>query len=183
MPLVRVRILHGKTLLAAPSRPFAADATLQHVVGKALETFLEYSVNVLEVYPDADEKEMKKSQFFPDDFESITINDIAAMGFFWVAVVQRMDGLSTPAARAGPAAASSSGIGSSSGGGLSDSLGAMMQRERGEEATWPPPAIGATFNVRIHNSLLVHLQAEGLGWHPLRGRSGARIPDSPTRHP
>jgi hypothetical protein len=28
MPLVRVRILHGKTLLAAPSRPFAADATL-----------------------------------------------------------------------------------------------------------------------------------------------------------
>ena len=42
----------------------------------------------------------------------------------------------------------------------------MMQRERGEEVTWPPLAIGATFNVRIFNALLVHLQAEGLGWHP-----------------
>ena len=63
---------------------------------------------MLEVYPGADESQIKKSQFFPDDFESITTNDIAAMGFFWVALVQRMDGLSTPAARAGPSAASSS---------------------------------------------------------------------------
>ena len=46
MPLVRVRILHGKTQLAAPSRPFAADATLHYVVGKALEPFAEYAVNV-----------------------------------------------------------------------------------------------------------------------------------------
>ena len=139
---------------------------MQHVVGKALEACTDYSVNVLEVYPDADETQLKKSQFYPDDFESITIEDVASMGFFWVALVQRMDGLSTPAARASPAAASSgigSGIGSSSGGRLSDSLSAMMQRERGEEVTWPPPAIGATFNVRIFNALLVHLQAEGLG--------------------
>ena len=82
MPLVRVRILHGKTLLAAPSRPFAADATLQHVVGRALETFSEYSVNVLEVYPDADKSQIKKSQFFPDDFESITINDMPSEAQF-----------------------------------------------------------------------------------------------------
>ena len=165
MPLVRVRILHGKTQLAAPSRPFAADATLHYVVGKALEPFAEYAVNVLEVFPAADEAPMKKSEFFREDFESITLIDITAMGFFWVARVQRTDGLSTPAARAGPATASSSGIGSSSGGGLSDSLDAMMQRERGLQVTWPPPATGATFNVRIFNSLLVVLKAEALGWH------------------
>ena len=147
MPLVRVRILHGKTQLAAPSRPFAADATLHYVVGKALEPFAEYAVNVLEVFPAADdEAPMKKSEFFPEDFESITLIDITAMGFFWVARVQRTDGLSTPAARAGPATASSSGIGSSSGGGLSDSLDAMMQRERGLQVTWPPPCVSRFAN-------------------------------------
>jgi hypothetical protein len=135
MPLVRVRILHGKTQLAAPWRPFAADATLHYVVGKALEPFAEYAVNVLEVFPAADEAQMKNSEFFPDDFESITLSDITAMGFFWVVHVQRTDGFSTPAARAGPAVASSSGIGSSSGSGLPDSLDAMMQRERGSQVT------------------------------------------------
>ncbi len=79
MPLVRVRILHGKTQLAAPSRPFAADATLHHVVGKALEPFADYCVNVLEVFPAADEAPMKKSEFFPEDFESITLIDIGAL--------------------------------------------------------------------------------------------------------
>ena len=95
MPLVRVRILHGKTQLAAPSRPFAADVTLQHVVGKALEPFADYAVNVLEVFPTADEVPMKKSEFYPDDFESITLDQIKAMGFFWVALVRRADGFST----------------------------------------------------------------------------------------
>ena len=90
MPLVRVRILHGKTQLAAPSRPFAADTTLHHVVGKALEPFADYAVNVLEVFPTADEVPIKKSEFFPEDFESITLSDITAMGFFWVVHVQRL---------------------------------------------------------------------------------------------
>ena len=111
MPLVRVRILHGTTQLAAPSRPFAADATLHDVVGKALEPFAEYMVNVLEVFPAADEAPMKKSEFFPDDFKNITLLEITSMGFFWVARVRRTDGFTTPAAKAGP---SSSGIGSSS---------------------------------------------------------------------
>jgi hypothetical protein len=163
MPLVRVRILDGKTQLAAPSRPFAEDSSLQHVVGKALEPFPDCSVTVLDVFPDAAEVSMKKSQFFSEDFKDIKLSDVAAMGFFWVAHVTR-DGLSTPAAMAGPGLASTSGS-SSSGGGLADSLHSMMQRERGEEVTWPPPANGATFNVRIFNALLEALKAAGLGWH------------------
>ena len=122
-------MLHGKSQLAAPSRPFADETTVQHVVGKALEPFSEYSVKVLEVFPDADETPMKKSQFFPDDFEQVRLSELAAYGYFWVAHVQRTDGLSTPAAMAGPSAVNSSS--SSVGSGLPDSLGAMMQRERG----------------------------------------------------
>ena len=81
MPLVRVRILHGKSQLAAPSRPFAANSTLQQIVSKALDPFPEYSISTLDVFPDANVNESPKtnSQFFPD-FESIMLSDVATMG-------------------------------------------------------------------------------------------------------
>ena len=44
MPLVRVRIVHGKAPLAAPLRPFAESVTVQHVVTKALEPYPDCSV-------------------------------------------------------------------------------------------------------------------------------------------
>ena len=37
MPLVRVRILLGASLLGAPARSFADDTTVQIVIDKALE--------------------------------------------------------------------------------------------------------------------------------------------------
>ena len=46
MPLVRVRILLGKTQLAAPSRPFAEHATLQDVVGKALADLADFGLTL-----------------------------------------------------------------------------------------------------------------------------------------
>ena len=55
MPLVRVRIVHGKAVLAAPSRPFAESNTMQHVVAKALEPYPDYSVLGLDVFPDVAE--------------------------------------------------------------------------------------------------------------------------------
>jgi hypothetical protein len=167
MPLVRVRVMLGQAQLACPMRPFAASATLALVVNKALEPFADVTITILDIFSDPAESPMKKTEVFPDDFESITLSDVAELGFYWVACVQRADALRTPAARAGSAAAaSSSGIGGSSSGGLPDSLQEMIQRERGVQVTWPPPATGPTFNVRIFNALLVNLKAEGLGWHP-----------------
>ena len=53
MPLVRVRILLGASLLGAPARSFADDTTVQIVVEKALEDHAECNVTSLAMYPSA----------------------------------------------------------------------------------------------------------------------------------
>lgn len=165
MPLVRVRLLHGKMQLAAPSRPFQDETTLQHIVSKALEPFSGCSVSVLEVFPTADEPPMKKSQFYPSDFEEIKLIDVASMGYFWIAHVHRADGPSTPGLSTPGLSTPGTPAARRSPDGLSDGLDNMMERSRGEAVTWPPPATGPTFNVRIFNALINDLKAEGLGWH------------------
>ena len=161
MPLVRVRILDGKTQLAAPSRPFAEDSSLQHVVDKALEPFPDCSVTVLDVFPDAAEVSMKKSQFFSEDFKDIKLSDVAAMGFFWVAHVTR-DGLSKPAAMAGPGLGSTSGSSSSSSGMYmpeQSSWNDKVDDFRGCKHKW---------ECYWHNSLKAY--------KPRKGASNARLP-------
>jgi hypothetical protein len=57
MPLVRVRILLGASLLGAPARSFADDTTVQIVIDKALEDRADCNVTwSLAMYPSANEK-------------------------------------------------------------------------------------------------------------------------------
>ena len=56
MPLIRARILLGKTQLGAPSRPFPAATTLQHVVNVLLMPYADVSVKMLEAFPSIDEQ-------------------------------------------------------------------------------------------------------------------------------
>ena len=51
MPLVRVRILLGKAPVAAPLRPFPADATIEHVVSQALEPYSDCTCVSLDIFP------------------------------------------------------------------------------------------------------------------------------------
>ena len=169
MPLVRVRIMLGSTPLGAPARVFPTEASIEVVLTKAFEKFQEVSCKVLDVFPSPREEAKTVTQFYPESFGNVSLQDLHAYGYTWVAHVEREGGMHTPAATAGSstaaAASGSSGGGGGSSTGLPNSMESMMERELGNIVTWPPPAVGETFYVRVYNALLQGLKAEGLGWH------------------
>ena len=167
MPLVRVRIVQGTAVLGSPTKPFVDSTTVQVVLEKALVGISGCTTRSLDVYPDAGEKALSRSQFEPEDFGQITVGELALnnMGLFWVVHVEREAG--TPALREGTSRASPG----SPPAPLPDSLDKMMQREAGQQVTWPPVATGSsntggsTFEQRIFNALVADLRAQSLGFH------------------
>lgn len=169
MPLVRVRILLGKSQLAAPARPFAADTSIAHVVSKALEPFADYTCAGLDVFVDAAETHAKLTQLSPSNFEELNLSDIADLGYFWVAHVEQSKSRKEDRSSCEVTPSRSR----SSGDGMPNSMESMMQSESGAHVTWPPSRTGAVFEVRIYNALLGQLKAEGLGWHRMDAEPNA----------
>ena len=87
MPLVRVRILQGATVVATPTKPFPDETTVKAVLEKALTGYTGFTVRSLDTFPDATEKVGSRSQFDPADFSDITVGEIA---------LNNLRGLGTP---------------------------------------------------------------------------------------
>lgn len=88
MPLVRVRILQGKTQLSAPTRPFAAEASVQIVVDEALKKAPDgFKLQSLDAYPNAKEEPMMRSELDLDFLDKMTLAELQSsdIGFFWCA--------------------------------------------------------------------------------------------------
>ena len=85
MPLVRVRILHGKAVLGAPTRPFPVTVTVQHVVDEALKATPNFKLQVLRAYPNAEEKASACSELQIEYLNEMTLEDLqsSGIGFFW----------------------------------------------------------------------------------------------------
>ena len=93
MPLVRVRILQGKTQLSAPTRPFAAEASVQIVVDEALKKAPDgfklqsgCSRSMRTRMPPKEEP-MMRSELDLDFLDKMTLAELQSsdIGFFWCA--------------------------------------------------------------------------------------------------
>ena len=131
MPLVRVRILQGTKLLGSPVRPYHGSMTLQSVLEKALAGLSGCTVQSVNAYPSVNEEAARRSDFLPEDFGDVTVDELVSMdvGLFWVAHVAHEDGFQSPAGASGGASAGSS---KSS---LPNSLDKMMESEGGALVT------------------------------------------------
>ena len=162
MPLVRVRVVLGKSLLAEPTWPVAADVSVQVIVEEALEPHHGMELEPtwpIEVFKDAGGKE-RTAQLPISKLGVMTVGELHLEGYGTnlVAHVRR-----TAAARAGgsstsPSTPADKRSGSSS---LPNSLEGMME----QEVRLPPRAVGKYLNHTIFNALLDELNVLSLGWH------------------
>ena len=139
MPLIRVTVFDGTNVLGAPTKPYADETKVKEVVDTAIGKLNVGAVPMsLTMFNDAKEVG-KRSDFEPDDFENLSLREVAACGNYWKLVVHKSrDNLTTPLPSTRPPASSSSGGIPS----LPDTLSAMMQQERGKELMLPVRATG-----------------------------------------
>ena len=81
MPLVRVRILHGKKSLGVPTAPFTAEATVQVVVDRALQPIDGVAlIDPIDIYKDAEEK-VRTAQLSLDTLGMVTVGELISNGY------------------------------------------------------------------------------------------------------
>ena len=135
MPLVRVRILLGKSVLGEPLRPFAPDVSVLVVVDQALEMHQGVELNdAVNVFKDAEEK-VRTAQLPMECLANITVGELLSSGYGTNLVIHIQSiataagaGMTTPSAKKGVQS-------------LPDSLQSMMTRD--QELVLPPRATGS----------------------------------------
>jgi hypothetical protein len=174
MPLVRVRILLGKSVLGEPTRVFGHDVSIKDIIDQALEPFNTVKLTgSVDVFKDAEEK-VRMAQLTVSDLDGITVRELI-LGGFGTNLVAHVENASdkktysTPSGASAPTPSSSSGGAPSS---LPDTLQEMMGGASERPLVWPPPATGSYLNHTIFNALLDELKRLSLGWHPADAREG-----------
>ena len=164
MPLVRVRIYLGKSLLGEPARPYAPTVTVKAVVDAAIAPFpgMELVDNV-EVFNDSAGN--NRTAHLPIDcLGDVHLEELISNGFGTnlVTHVRESGDCSTPHGFTSTASSTTPNGGPSS---LPNSLHGMMEREKEHELVWPPRATGPYLNHAIFNALLDDLKRLAVGWH------------------
>ena len=90
MPLIRVTVFDGTNVLGAPTKPYADETKVKEVVDTAIGKLNVGAVPMsLTMFNDAKEVG-KRSDFEPDDFENLSLREVAACGNYWKLVAEKL---------------------------------------------------------------------------------------------
>ena len=168
---VRMRILQGAHQVSSFLKPFTRETTVEDVVEKMLSANPDYKVQFLELFPTAQEKrDGLYTQLDSSDFGAFSLENVSELGLFWVAHLLPPDGFRTPAARITNSSSQAQSSGSHAASDESpsemvNSLGTLMEHERGKALLLPARSLNSNFDKRIFNALIDDLRSLCLGFH------------------
>ncbi|KAL1518544.1 hypothetical protein AB1Y20_002833 [Prymnesium parvum] len=145
MPLVRVKLMAGQRILAAPARPYASTKTVKEVLDQVLESHGGALTlrSALDVYPTAEENKSQRTELEKSDLGEITVDDVSSLGYFWVAHCTLPSDVTPQFYR-------------------SSALDKVMNVNK--TYVLPPRSPSEKLRFKLFNALVDELEAAGLGW-------------------